>query len=249
MIRLALLLLQLSVSTSSFSTAEEQRYRGDYTLGHEVNTFCPEIDSQCYWLNPQTDVRVRDRLKAIYQDKSPGLYQPVCVIVEGKVDRQTGRTGFAAEMDGLIRIVRIFGRCDSSETVTHGDLQHHRWILVKLDNRLVNQHDWPVLPSLDFGERLFVEGGDGCRRFNGFTRLTGAQIVFNKLEFSESRCDRGATTPGAFSITGRWLVRVRDSRYLTLQSSTSVAASAENGFVSENVRPRKSGANWSATIC
>jgi hypothetical protein len=37
------------------------RYRGEYTLGHEVHTFCPEINAECYWLSPKTDAQTRDR--------------------------------------------------------------------------------------------------------------------------------------------------------------------------------------------
>jgi hypothetical protein len=50
----ALLLLSASCSPAT----ESQRYRGDYTFGHEVNIFCPQINTQCYWLAPDTSQAV-----------------------------------------------------------------------------------------------------------------------------------------------------------------------------------------------
>jgi hypothetical protein len=82
-----LLLLLLSAGCSAGT--DIQRYRGDYTFGHEVNNFCPQINAQCYWLGPDTSQTVRAQLKALYQKKSPGLYKPVCVVIEGKMDKDT----------------------------------------------------------------------------------------------------------------------------------------------------------------
>lgn len=216
-----LLLLLLANAMGCHTNADSQRYRGAYTLGHEVNTFCPDINSQCYWLSPDTGEKVRDQLRQIYQHKSPGLYKPVCVIIEGDIDRESERTGFALDMDGLINIRRVYGDCDTSRQVTQGDLQHHRWLLTAVDNNPVNKERWPVLPVLDFGEHLFVEGGDGCRQFSGFAKLSGDQIIFSELEFNNDRCESGHTT-GVFSITGAWTVAVDESRYLILKNTTSV---------------------------
>jgi len=107
-----LLLLILVITVGCTSSAVSQRYRGDYTLGHEVNTFCPEINSQCYWLSPDTDIRYRNQLKQIYREKSPGLYKPVCVTITGEIDRESERMGFAIDTDGLITITRVYGDCD-----------------------------------------------------------------------------------------------------------------------------------------
>lgn len=217
-----LLLLLLAATTGCHTYADSQRYRGAYTLGHEVNTFCPEINSQCYWLSPDTREPVRDQLRQIYQKKSPGLYQPVCVIIEGDIDRESERTGFAVDMDGLITIRRVYGSCDTSRQVTQGDLQHHRWLLTAVDDNPVNKAQWPVLPVLDFGERLFVEGGNGCRQFNGFAKLSADQIIFDELEFNTSQCETGHAAGGLFSITGAWSVTVDESQYLFLKNTDSV---------------------------
>lgn len=217
----SLLLLMLAGSVGCGSEAADQRYRGDYTLGHEVNTFCPEISSQCYWLSPKTDKQTRNQLKQIYQERSPDLYKPVCVIIAGDIDKDSKRTGFAVDMDGLITITRVYGTCDTSQKVTHGDLRHHRWVLTTIDDIPVNTEDWSVLPVLDFGEHLFVEGSDGCRKFNGFARLTGDQLVFNELKFNNDHCKTGRSSAGLLSISGAWRIRIEDSRHLILRRAGS----------------------------
>ena len=219
MLKLTLILLY-AVGCTSY--ADSQLYRGNYTLGHEVNTFCPEINSRCYWLNPDTSKQVRDQLKLIYLDKSPGLYKPVCVIITGEVDKDSKRTGFAIDTDGLITITRVHGDCDSGKTVTQGDLQHHRWVLLTHDNSSVNPEEWPLLPALDFGERLFVEGSDGCRKFSGFAKLTGGKVDFNEIEFTQNRCGAGHSHRELFSIGGAWRVEIKESQYLILENTGSI---------------------------
>lgn len=215
-------ILLMLVNTSACSAfSDSQRYRGNYTLGHEVNTFCPEINSQCYWLSPDTGRQVRDQLRQIYREKSPGLYQPVCLIVSGDIDRKSARTGFAVDMDGLFTIHAVFGECDAINVVTEGDLQHHRWVLIALDDRPIDSEVWPVLPLLDFGERMFVEGGDGCRRFSGFAQLADDNIVFDRLEFNQPRCKTDQHPQSLFSIAGSWKISIGESRYLVLQNAGS----------------------------
>ena len=213
-----LLLLFITVNIMAcVSYADHQRYRGSYTLGHEVNTFCPEINSQCYWLSADTGKQVRSRLEHIYREKTAGLYKPVCVLIEGEIDRNSVRTGFAADMDGLINISRVHGDCESTTMVTQGDLQHHRWVLVSLNEQHVDADDWPLLPVLDFGERMFVEGSDGCRQFSGFAALSGDKIIFDALDFINSSCKEGRTSTGRLLIAGTWRIRVDRPNYLVLQ--------------------------------
>lgn len=216
-----LLLLMLVNAVACTSVADSQRYRGNYTLGHEVNTFCPEINSQCYWLSPDTDKQIRNQLKKIYQEKSPGLYKPVCVVVTGEIDRESKRMGFAVDTDGLLTITQVFGDCDSSKVVTQGDLQHHRWVLITVDNKPINNKDWPVLPVLDFGERLFVEGGDGCQRFSGFSKLAGDQIAFDEFGFNKNQCETDLSPRRLFSIAGVWRVSITETQYLILENTES----------------------------
>lgn len=213
-----LLLLLLSAGCSANTTnTESQRYRGDYTFGHEVNTFCPAINSQCYWLGPDTSPAVRDQLKALYEQKTPGLYKPVCVVVEGVIDRESSRTGFAADYDGLITITALEGDCDDSAAITPGDLNHRRWVLTAIDDRTVDAAD--PIAVLDFGERLFVEGRDGCQRFSGFAELHSNQIAFRKVEFDRSGCATGIPEATLFSEQAAWQVALRDRDGLILRNA------------------------------
>jgi hypothetical protein len=91
--------------------AGSERLRGDYVFGHEVNVFCPEINSQCYWLGPGTSQAVRRRLEALYQEKNAELYKPVCIVIDGAIDRDSPRSGFAADYDGLIDVEMVVGDC------------------------------------------------------------------------------------------------------------------------------------------
>lgn len=183
-----------------------ERYRGDYTFGHEVNSFCPEINSECYWLGPNSNQAAREQLKKIYRDKTPGLYKPVCVVVEGVIDRETARDGFAADYDGLIDIVTVIGDCDSGVLIVPGDLNHRRWVLAKRDGVPVDTAEPPTV--LDFGERLFVEGRDGCQRFSGFTGLSGNEIVFDEVEFDRSGCSAGDLATTLFRDRSAWRARL-----------------------------------------
>ena len=92
--------------------ADFEKLRGDYTLGHEVNIFCPQSGSECFWLGPNSAQAARERLKRIYEERKPGLYKPVCVVVDAVIDRDTPRQGFAADYDGLVDIVEVHGACD-----------------------------------------------------------------------------------------------------------------------------------------
>ena len=110
-LRSPLLLTLLTLVDGCATGAQAERLPGDYTFGHEVNVFCPEAGSQCFWLGPNSSQAARERLREIYRDKNPGLYKPVCVLVEGVVDLTTERDGFAADYDGLIDILAVLGPC------------------------------------------------------------------------------------------------------------------------------------------
>lgn len=99
------------------ATVQEESYRGDYIFGHEVNAFCPAIDTKCYWLGPNSSQTARDQLKRIYTNQEPGPYKPVCVDIEGVIDRETPRSGFASDYDGLIDITSVRGACSALLTV------------------------------------------------------------------------------------------------------------------------------------
>jgi hypothetical protein len=130
----------------------------------------------------------------------------VCVVVDGVIDREAARDSFAADYDGLIDIVAVIGDCDSGVLIVPGDLNHRRWVLAKRDGVPVDTAEPPTV--LDFGERLFVGGRDGCQRFSGFTGLSGNEIVFDEVEFDRSGCSAGDLATTLFSDRSAWRARL-----------------------------------------
>lgn len=214
--RYSLFATLLIMLASCAVSADGQRYRGAYTYGHEVNIFCPEVNSHCYWLGPRTSQAVRARLKALYQEKKPGLYKPVCVVVDAVIDRDSPRDGFAADYDGLININAVLGACDTAAVITPGELNHRRWVLVEHDGIAVDAKFNPMV--LDFGERLFVEITDGCRRFSGFAELDVDRIRFDRIEPDLSACEGGGPPSNLVSAGSAWQVVLEERNRLELDS-------------------------------
>ena len=210
-------LLLLLLAAGCNTDTESLRYRGDYTFGHEVNTFCPQINSQCYWLSADTSQAVREQLKSLYQKKTPGLYKPVCIVVEGIIDRSTPRSGFAADYDGLITITTLEGDCDSSTAIMPGDLNHHRWVLVEHDGIAIDAKFLPVV--LDFGERLFVEVSEACRKLSGLAELDDNRITFARLEAMQLNCDTSPAVEPLFTQQGSWQVSLVGREVLLLKNN------------------------------
>ena len=186
------LLILFSCSFYMFPvSANEQvlRYRGQYSYGHEVNTFCPQINSQCYWLIPSTTAKIRQQLKKISAQNTDKPYQSVCVVLRGKIDRKTKRDGFAADYDGFIEIYKVFGLCNKTHIVTQGDLQHHRWVLKSINGVDIDLAERSSnIPSLDFGEQMSVSVNTGCEIHPGSTVLRENYIIFTISESNSSSC-------------------------------------------------------------
>ena len=137
--------------------AEPIRYRGEYTYGHEVNIFCPAINSQCYWLSGDTPDEVRYALQTLAAQNTSKPYQPNCVVIEAEIERDTKRDGFAADYDGLVTVMKSYGRCDETGIITQGDLRHHRWVLESINGEALDADELDgKIPDLDFGERIII---------------------------------------------------------------------------------------------
>ena len=203
------------------AAAQAESLRGDYTFGHEVNTFCPAKNTQCYWLGAKTGPAARNQLKQIYEGKKPGLYKPVCVVVEAVIDRDSPRDGFAADYDGLIHIESVSGTCADQALITPGDLNHRRWVLRARNGEPVDPEKPPVV--LDFGERLFVEGRDGCQRFQGFSLLEGDELVLDGLDFDRSGCSPEGVAASLLAHWPRWRIAYVDRNLVLQNGDTSLA--------------------------
>lgn len=165
------------------------RYRGKYTYGHEVRAFCPAINSQCYWVGSGTGADIHAVLKDLATARAAAPYEPVCVVVEGVIDREALRSGFAASYDGLITVLRVFGRCDETQIVTQGDLQHHRWLLESVNDEMLDPAALVEgIPELDFGERMTVSGNTGCNRYSGQARLREAFFTVERMISTRRAC-------------------------------------------------------------
>ena len=209
---------------ASMANAEPLRYRGEYTYGHEVNIFCPAINSQCYWLSGDTPDAVRDTLQTAAAQNTSKPYEPICVVIEAQIDRDTRRDGFAADYDGLVTVMKSYGRCEETSIVTHGDLQHHRWVLESINGQVL--HD-DVLqrgpPDLDFGEQMHVSGNAGCNRISGRASLQDTTIRFEQLVSTLMSCSPAQNdieaTIQALLYSSKIEVQIHDN-YLILEAES-----------------------------
>ena len=187
-----ILITLLTTVPPTFADEQPLRYRGQYTFGHEVNTFCPAINSQCYWLSPETARQQRQLLKQLAVDNTSKAYQAICVVVEGKINRDPeakNSVGFAAEYDGLFTVHNIFGLCSKTSIVTHGDLQHHRWILESINGIKIEAEKLDnKIPEIDFGEQMTLTGNTGCNKFSAQATLQGDQIVISSMKSTMMFC-------------------------------------------------------------
>jgi len=167
--------------------ADAIRYRGDYTLGHEVNSFCPDNNSQCYWVSGKASSDTVVSLKDLYQENATLPYEKVCVVLAGSIDRELHRDGFAADYDGLFTPEKVFGLCGETDLVVAGDLQHHRWVLVELDGVVLHQPE-RYQPSIEIGEHLTFMGFSGCNNMRGNAQLQGNTIVIPRIATTRKAC-------------------------------------------------------------
>ena len=189
---LIILITLLTSATPTFADEQPLRYRGHYTFGHEVNTFCPAINSQCYWISPETALQQRQLLKQLAASNTSKAYQAICVVLEGKINRDPeakNSIGFAASYDGLFTVSNIFGLCSKTSIVTHGDLQHHRWRLESINHNKIEAEKLDgEIPEIDFGEQMTVTGNTGCNRFSGQATLQDDQFVIGPMKTTMMFC-------------------------------------------------------------
>ena len=157
-----------------------------------MNIFCPEINSQCYWISPDTAQSQRDRLEQLVDENTVEPYESICIVVEGEINRDPAAKqaiGFAGEYDGLFSVSKLYGLCDWEKVVTHGDLQHHRWVLVAVNGEPVDAEKLnQVIPELEIGEQLMVSGNAGCNRFFGQAALHEDRFIIENAATTRMMC-------------------------------------------------------------
>lgn len=176
-----LILFSLLLTTITINAAEQvQRYRGEYTLSHDVDIFCTELNFQCYWLSSKTDQSIRQKLQLLSDQSIDKPYQSVCVVIEGEIDHDTKADSFAADYNGMIIVSKLFASCDQTNIVTQGELQHHRWELSSINGESVDLAKQRAnIPALDFGEHMWVSANSGCAIHSGQARLSEHKIIFS----------------------------------------------------------------------
>ena len=218
---LVLSFIEFSHATQASNTL---RYRGDYTLGHEVNTFCPENNSQCYWLAPESSPEAITQLKRLVSEYNTKPYQAVCVVLEGSVNREIESQGFAANYDGVILVKQVYDECSKNKLITQYDLQHHRWVLESINHQPYTTQ-FKQAPTLDFGEQMFVEVFDGCRKFTARAKFEGAHLVFDQVSLEQTALEKETCNHDEEQIPfseNPWQVNIPKQGILQLRSNNWV---------------------------
>ncbi len=109
-------------------------------------------------------------------------YDSVCVVIEGKIDRDSAKEGFAEDYDGFITVNHLFGLCAETAFVTQGDLQHHRWVLESVNGEVL------ATDELDFGEQMQVSGNSGCNQFDGVAALRETFFLIEQMISTQRFC-------------------------------------------------------------
>ncbi len=190
--RLSLFLFFLSVVSSACAIDQTLRYRGQYSIGHEVNIFCPDINSQCYWISPDTTQQQRKLLRQLVKENTEKVYEAICVVVEGQINQDPvakQAIGFAADYDGLFTVSKIYGLCDKSGFVTQGDLQHRRWLLESINGNKIEATALDNrIPELEIGEQMMASGYSGCNRFHGKAVLLEDRFIIGSMASTRMFC-------------------------------------------------------------
>ena len=93
----------------------------------------------------------------------------------------TPRQGFAANYAGLITITGLLGRCELPNRVTPSQLQHHHWVLARIDGAELEIKDADSLPDLAIGEQMQVSGNSECNNFRGAASLADHQFKIEQM--------------------------------------------------------------------
>ena len=189
---LGLFIILASLVLPACAGDQPLRYRGQYSYGHEVNVFCPQINSQCFWIGPDTGQQQRAQLIQLVVEHTSKPYEAICIVVEGRINRDPEAKqaiGFAAEYDGLFTLTSLYGLCDQPGVVTEGDLQHHRWILESIDGTPIDSAKLDgKIPDLEIGEQMMASGNSGCNQFHGKGALRDDRFIIAPLATTRMFC-------------------------------------------------------------
>ena len=103
---LAVLLLTLLAATTAWPA--DQKLRGRYYFGPDVEVFEPCTQVISYWVKGPDKILqpLRNRSEDL-REKRGKPYRPVYVELVGSIDTKTERDGFAANYDGLLHVRKV----------------------------------------------------------------------------------------------------------------------------------------------
>ena len=95
-----------------------------------------------------------------------------------------------ARLLSLIAMTALLGACataPSSTPLTAQSLQHHHWVLEKIDG-LPLLAERGTAPDLEIGEHLRANGSAGCNRYFGQVELQGSQLRIKQMASTMMLC-------------------------------------------------------------
>jgi len=97
---------------------------------------------------------------------------------------------FLTTLASGIAIIGGFVFADSTTSVVvASDLQHHRWILESINGEPIPADDDDgMIPELDFGEQMYVEGNTGCNRMSGRAELHDGLFLIPAMATTRRPC-------------------------------------------------------------
>ena len=95
-----------------------------------------------------------------------------------------------ARLLSLIAMTALLGACataPSSTPLTAQSLQHHHWVLEKIDG-LPLLAERGTAPDLEIGEHLRANGSAGCNRYFGQVELQDSQLRIKQMASTMMLC-------------------------------------------------------------
>ncbi|USD66679.1 META domain-containing protein [Vibrio sp. SCSIO 43136] len=91
-------------------------------------------------------------------------------------------------------------------TVTETDLQHHHWLLTKIDGKTVQETPHHKVASIEIGEKMSANGFAGCNGYFGQAELQDGKLRVKDMGMTRKMCapDKMKTEQIMGSVLGQW---------------------------------------------
>lgn len=90
----------------------------------------------------------------------------------------------------LLLALLLLSACSSTPRFAQQDLQHHHWVLDRLDGQVVASGP-DNRPDIEIGEHFTVNGIAGCNRYFGQGNLEGNRFWVSSLGSTAMACQPG----------------------------------------------------------